>query len=198
MGEWQVTNPDDRLARHLAGPIAEGYIKEKLREELRKRVAAHPDSDSAVVVREIAAYLEDRPALRTVAVFAALPGEVDLRDLPGLVERVWVFPRVVGKNLVFHRVRDFKRDLKKGAYGILEPKSRLGKVEIAEVDAFLCPGLGFDLRGGRIGRGKGYYDRMLGSARPEAMKLGVCFGYQLVHEVVMEEHDVRMNGVIAG
>lgn len=198
MAEWQVTNPDDRLARHLAGPIAEAYIKEKLREELRKRVAANPDSDSEVVVREIAAYLADRPALKVVAVFAALPGEVDLRSLMGLLDRIWVFPKVVGEDLVFHRVRNFKKDLKKGAYGVMEPKSRLRKVAIGEVDAFLCPGLGFDLKGGRIGRGKGYYDRLLERARPDVVKLGVCFGYQLVQEVVMEEHDVRMNGVIAG
>ena len=39
---------------------------------------------------------------------------------------------------------------------------------------------------------------MLEEARPEAVKLGVCFGYQLLKEIVMEKHDIRMDGVIAG
>ncbi|QTN31716.1 5-formyltetrahydrofolate cyclo-ligase [Akkermansiaceae bacterium] len=198
MGEWQVTNPDDLLACHLVGPFAKAYLKDRLREDLRRRVAEYPDGDDAAVVREIAAYLAERPALKVVAVFAALPGEVNLRALPGVIERVWVFPRVEGEELVFHEVGDFEKDLKKGKFGILEPKAKLRRVRIDEVDLFLCPGLGFDLKGGRIGRGKGFYDRMLERARPDAVKLGVCYGYQLVESIVMEEHDARMNGVIAG
>lgn len=198
MADWQETNPDDKLARHLAGPIAEVYLKNRLREELRRRVDENPDGDSLAVVREISAYLAERPALKVVAVFAALPGEVDLRTLPDCLSRVWVFPKVVEDDLVIYEVMDFEKDLEKGAYGILEPRPNLNRVMIDEVDAFLCPGLGFDPKGGRIGRGKGFYDRMLQRARPDAVKLGVCFGYQLVGEIVMEEHDVRMNGVIAG
>jgi 5-formyltetrahydrofolate cyclo-ligase len=198
MGEWQVTNPDEMLARHLAGSFADRNIKKALREKLRKNMADHPSCDPGPVVNEIAAYLGERPELKVVAAFAALPGEVDLWTLPGFVKRVWVFPKVVGEDLIFHEVEDFTKDLEKGAYGILEPKSTLKRVLPDEVDAFLCPGLGFDPRGGRIGRGKGFYDRMLQRARPDAVKLGVCFGYQLVEGIVMENHDVRMNGVIAG
>jgi len=197
MGE-QDTNPDDLLALRLAGHIAEVYLKDRLREDLRQRVSENPDGNNESVVREIVSYLSERPALRVVAVFAALPGEVDLRTLPGQIDRVWVFPRVEGDELVFHVVMDFEKDLRKGAYGILEPKPKLKRVMIDEVDIFLCPGLGFDPKGGRIGRGKGFYDRMLELARPDAVKIGVCYGYQLVDEIVMEEHDVRMNGVIAG
>ena len=198
MGKRQETEPDDLLALHLAGSMADVFFKNRLREEMRRRIAENPDSDPATVVREIAAYLSERPALKVVAVFAALPGEVNLRTLPMEIERVWVFPKVEGDDLVFHDVRDFDRDLEKGTYGILEPKAELGQIRIEEVDIFLCPGLGFDPKGGRIGRGKGFYDRMLKQARPDALKLGVCFGYQLVEGIVMEEHDVRMNGVIAG
>lgn len=198
MGVWHETNPDDRLACHLAGPIAEVYLKNQLREKLRLLMETNPDGDSVAVVREIVAYLSEKPSLKVVAVFAALPGEVDLRLLPGQMDRVWVFPKVVGEDLIFYQVKDFEKDLEKGAYGIPEPKEKLRKVAISEIDVFLCPGLGFDLKGGRIGRGKGYYDRILERARPDALKLGVCFGYQLVDEIVMEEHDVRMNGVIAG
>lgn len=198
MAEWQVSNPDDMLARQLAGPMADAYLKRDLREKLKGMMAEHPAPDPQAVVSEVAEYLGERPSMKVVALFAALPGEVDLRTLPGRIARVWVLPRVEGGELVFHEVRDFDADLERGAYGIMEPKEGLRRVGIAEVDIFLCPGLGFDPGGGRIGRGKGFYDRMLSQARPDALKIGVCFGYQLVDGLVMEEHDVRMNGVIAG
>lgn len=198
MGGMQETNPDDMPAGHTAEPGAELYLKDRMRKELRRRASEYPNGDSVPVVHEIAAYLAEKPALKVVAVFSALPGEVDLRTLPEEIERVWAFPRVEGIDLVFHEVRDFTKDLDAGAYGIMEPKVKLRCLMIEEVDIFLCPGLGFDHKGGRIGRGKGFYDRILEQARPGSLKLGVCFKYQMVDNIVMEEHDVRMNEVITG
>lgn len=100
--------------------------------------------------------------------------------------------------MIFQQVTDAKKELRPGAFGILEPTKRLPLVLPDEIDLFLCPGLGFDTHGGRIGRGKGYYDSVLAAARPDAIRLGICFGYQLVDEVPMEDHDIRMHGVIAG
>ncbi|MEP2774484.1 MAG: 5-formyltetrahydrofolate cyclo-ligase [Luteolibacter sp.] len=186
------------LARHLAKHVAKLNIKKHLREELRSRIEEHGQGDSQGVVEELAEYLREKPYLKVVAVYAALPGEVDLRALLGMVNCIWVFPKVEGEKLAFYQVKSFEEDLTPGAYGILEPKDDLNRIEIARIDLFLCPGLGFDVHGGRIGRGRGFYDRMLEHARPGAVKLGVCFGYQIVDEVEMEQHDVRMNGVIAG
>ena len=172
--------------------------KKELREELRQRIALNEDGDSLRVVREIAAYLEERPNLRIVAVFSPLPGEVDLRTLCSELDRVWVFPKVAGEEIWLYPVKSFEEDMLSGAYGIKEPKQGLEEMSVEKVDLFLCPGLGFDMKGGRVGRGKGYYDRLLEQARPGAVKLGICFAYQLVDEVEMEDHDIRMDGVITG
>lgn len=172
--------------------------KKVLREELRGRFKEHGAGDSGVVVELVRNFLEERPELGVVAVFAALRGEVDLSGLCEDEGRVWVFPKVVGDNLMFRKVRSFGEDMLVGAYGILEPKDGLEEVDVADVDLFLCPGLGFDLRGGRVGRGKGFYDRALARSREDAVKVGVCFHWQLVDEVEMEEHDVKMDAVIAG
>ena len=193
-----MTNLDEQLAKHLAKHVAQPLIKKRLREELRLRMEENGEGDSQVVVEEVAGYLRQRPNFQVVAIYSALPGEVDLRTLLPLVDCDWVFPKVEGEWLSFHRVRSFEEDLAPGAYGILEPRKGLEPVGIERIDLFLCPGLGFDVRGGRIGRGRGFYDRMLGCAKPGATKLGVCFGHQVVDEVEMEKHDVRMNGVIAG
>jgi len=93
-------------------------------------------------------------------------------------------------------VEDPCAGLSPGAMGILEPLPHLPQVGIAEIDAFLCPGLAFDARGGRLGRGKGFYDRMLARARPDALKMGVCFPQQLVPDVFAQEHDIPMDGVL--
>lgn len=186
-----MTNPDNKLAQDTTR-----QRKGQLREEMRRRLLNHEDGDGPAVVRRIAAYLGERPDLKIVAMFAALPGEVDLRTLPEMVDRIWALPKVVGGDLVFYRVSSMGDDMSPGAFGIMEPRDGLEEIAIGRVDLFLCPGLGFDLKGGRIGRGKGFYDRMLEKARPDALKLGICFCHQIVDEVVMDDHDVRMDGVI--
>ena len=58
----------------------------------------------------------------------------------------------------------------------------------------LVPGLAFDLRGGRLGRGRGYYDRFLAGAT--GLRVGVCFEDQIVADVPLEPHDLRMDFVV--
>lgn len=197
MAGWQGTNPDELLAAHLAGDMTKPYRKKALRDELRRRMAKR-SGDSSVVAKEVSSYLSERPQAQIIALFAPLPGEVDLIPLTRELDRIWAFPKVEGDSLAFYHIKDASKELTPGAFGILEPIQRLPRLYPDEIDLFLCPGLGFDARGGRIGRGKGFYDDTLAKARPDALKMGVCFGYQLVDEVVMEDHDIPMNGVIAG
>ena len=141
-------------------------------------------------------WLDIRPEIRTIAAFLALPGEVDLAALiarhPG---RRWVFPRVAGDRLGFHEITDPARDLATSAYGVREPLPSLACVEIREIDAFFCPGLAFESNGGRLGRGKGDYDKTLAGARPDALKIGVTFREQRVADTFGEPHDIVMDEV---
>jgi 5-formyltetrahydrofolate cyclo-ligase len=63
------------------------------------------------------------------------------------------------------------------------------------MDLIIAPGVAFDRRGGRLGRGGGYYDRLLRRAEKVPV-IGLCFREQLVKKVPMKPHDVRMNKVI--
>lgn len=172
--------------------------KQRLRSEIRGHLAAAP-RDSVPVCEAARRWLAARPALRTVALFAALPEEVDLLPLVAWdPSRRWVFPRVCGDDLRFHEVRDVARDLLHGTLGIREPSPALPRVPLREIDAFLCPGLAFDPKGGRLGRGRGYYDRALASARPDAVKLGICHPVQRVADTFPQDHDVTMDEVISG
>jgi 5-formyltetrahydrofolate cyclo-ligase len=155
-------------------------------------------NDSRIVCETLGRFLNERPDLQTIAVFSALPGEPDLTELIAQqAARRWAYPRVEGADLVFHQVTDPPTQLQSGAFGILEPSPTLPRIDITAIDAFVCPGLAFDPRGGRLGRGRGFYDRMLAAARPDALKIGVCFPGQIVPDTFPESHDIPMNLVIS-
>lgn len=162
-----------------------------------RRLLGTLPADDLMETLAVDAWLEAHPAPRTIAAFAALPGEVDLMDVIARhPERRWLFPRMEGDGLRFHLAKHPVTDLSTGAFGVREPSPALPKVEIAEIDVFFCPGLAFDARGGRLGRGKGFYDRMLATARPDALKIGVCHISQRVDDSFAEPHDIAMDEVI--
>lgn len=167
--------------------------------EVRRLLRETPPGDGRAACEAVARWLGGRPGSLTVASYAAMADEVDLLPLlEWLPEHRWVLPRVVGDELVFHEVRDAVRDLVVGAFGIREPTVGLAVVAIPEVDVFLCPGLAFDRTGGRLGRGRGFYDRILAAARPGAIRVGVCHPLQRVADVHPETHDVPMDWLIDG
>lgn len=153
---------------------------------------ASPETTTAV-----SAWLADHPDADVIATYAPLPGEIDLLPLVALhPERRWVFPRVEGEVLQFYEVADLESDLAPGAFGILEPLTSLRIVAVSEIDVFLCPGLAFDKHGGRLGRGRGFYDRILAQTRPGTWKIGICHPARLIAEIPMEAHDIRMDAVV--
>jgi 5-formyltetrahydrofolate cyclo-ligase len=171
-------------------------LKNALRSTMR-RVLRENAPDSLPVRRALEEWLSQRPGLRTIAIYAALPGEPDLAELTAAhAERRWVYPRVDGDALVFHHVTNPANDLTPGAFGIFEPSPTLAILPLEQIDAFICPGLAFDSHGGRLGRGKGFYDRMLSTARADALKIGVCFACQMVPDTHSETHDILMDAVV--
>lgn len=97
-------------------------------------------------------------------------------------------------------LEDFS-ELVPGTWGILEPpKSRWGEVgkevEPELLDLIMVPGVAFDLSGGRLGNGAGYYDRLLNKVREDTVLTGICFETQMIPQVIMQDHDVSMDYVI--
>jgi len=171
--------------------------KPQLRATMRALLRAQAP-DSGAVCAALERWLADCPGVHWIGVFAALPGEVDLSEwIARHPERCWVYPRVAGATLTLHAVGDPAAELAAGTHGIREPSPALPQIAVERIDAFLCPGLAFDLHGGRLGRGRGYYDRLLADARPDALKIGVCASYQIVPDTFAQPHDVRMDRVIS-
>lgn len=83
-----------------------------------------------------------------------------------------------------------------GKMGIREPQERI-PVSPIEVDAFILPGLAFDLQGGRLGYGAGIYDAILSQARKSAPKIAICYDWQVLEDPLpLEPHDVRMDYLV--
>jgi 5-formyltetrahydrofolate cyclo-ligase len=92
-------------------------------------------------------------------------------------------------------------ELVEGAYKIMEPDPKLRdqpakKVKPEEVDLVMVPGTAFDPRGGRMGQGKGYYDRLLSRIRPGVPLVGMAFDCQIFDEIPVAAHDVFMDMVL--
>jgi len=91
---------------------------------------------------------------------------------------------------------DPKMKLIKGHHGIREPALRI-PVLPWDVDAFILPGLAFDMQGGRLGFGAGHYDGILAKATPVTPKIALCYDWQIVpYTLPQESHDIPMDWVV--
>ena len=135
---------------------------------------------------------------RTVLLYWSMDDEVFTHDYvcKWAGEKTVLLPCVKGDVL---ELRVFKgmESLQPGeAFGILEPVGEL-YTDYDAIDLIVVPGVAFDRHGNRLGRGRGYYDKILKETHV-ARKVGICFGFQFVEEVPVDELDVRMDLVIHG
>lgn len=91
-------------------------------------------------------------------------------------------------------VADTRRDLVAGRFGILEPAVNCASLPLKQLDLVLVPGVAFAPCGARLGRGRGFYDRIL--AAVTGARVGVAFAEQLFDAIPMESHDVRLTALI--
>ena len=94
-------------------------------------------------------------------------------------------------------IKDLEEDTNLCEYGFLEPKNSIwGNVEAKDIDVVYIPGICFDERNNRLGRGAAYYDKFLSSLRSDTKKIGIAFDLQLVDHVPAEAHDIVLDYVV--
>lgn len=138
---------------------------------------------------------------RTLALYAALPGEVPTQDVLAAAVRdgkTVVFPVVpdTGKRLVFRSVEAEAHLDAAGHLAIPEPSRGRPEVALADIDLFVVPGLGFSRKGHRLGRGAGYYDATLALAPAGTPRVGLAFSEQVLETLPVDEDDVAMHLVV--
>jgi 5-formyltetrahydrofolate cyclo-ligase len=176
--------------------------KAALRQQLRAEAARHTSAELAEGSRAIGDRLAAQDAwrnARTVLMYSPLPGEPDLQPLvKSALEatKTLAFPRFDSTTGAYQicQVTDPASELVSGQFGILEPRSTCPVCRLNALDFALVPGIGFSLNGCRLGRGKGYFDRMLSEVR--GWKCGVAFDWQVTVEIPTEPHDIRLNSIV--
>lgn len=192
--------------------------KQELRQEIRCRKAACSLEERAALSALVTARLLQHPhwtSAQTVLLYHSLPDEVNTHDLIRQAcaegKRV-LLPAVVGDDLELRELphplgasRRFTLEessiinhqspsLREGAFHILEPTGPLF-TDYAAIDLAVIPGVAFTPDGRRLGRGRGYYDRLL-ARFARAYTIGLAFPFQLLEDIPTEPHDIKLNEIL--
>jgi len=179
--------------------------KGSLRDRMIRRLAKVSVSEAEAAGQSVAARLSRRrswPDLEVIALFASLPGEVETGPV---IEICWragkrvLLPRVLETGGLEFATCAPGEPLVLGSFGVREPCEDAIVTPISEADQVLVPGVAFDRRGGRLGRGRGYYDRALAGLQGRTSRpllTGVGFAFQVVEDVPVTPLDVHLDEIL--
>ena len=173
--------------------------KETLRKLIKTRKSEHSKEQLLNYSTEILKLLCFEPVwaqAEVVLLYYSLPDEVYTH---AFIER-WckykkiILPVVVGDELEL-RVFTGSQDLVQGSFNILEPSGELF-LDYDAIDLVIVPGVAFDICNNRLGRGKGFYDKLL--PKIKAYKLGICFPFQFFKSktIPVAEYDIPMDKIL--
>jgi len=179
------------------------HHKPTLRQTMRERLRALDDATRSAASAQIAEHILRncvRPnAAQCIALFGGLKNEPDLVThlLPALLAQGVraSFFQIEHHALQPRQVRSMD-DLQRGAMNVWEPHAHCPHVDIAALDIILVPGLAFTREGARLGRGGGYYDRLLAQPACRAERIAVAFDVQIVDHIAVESHDQHIHQII--
>jgi 5-formyltetrahydrofolate cyclo-ligase len=179
-------------------------IKASLRHQLLKqRLALSPEETArrSRLIFETVRHWQPLHDASTIMTYLSVNHEVQTYDLARyLLEH--------GKRLIIPKTDVERRhiipcelasldDLEPGPFNIPEPKpGKTRPIPVPEIDLHVIPGIVFDLRGGRIGYGLGFYDAFLAKANPDALRVALAFDFQLLPTIPQDVWDVPMNVII--
>ena len=171
--------------------------KAELRKQIRLLKQQHTAEELMTMSRHAIQRMEAHPSFlsaQTILLYHSLPDEVDTTDLITQYadKKTLLLPTVVGNDLELH-IFNTKSGTKTGAFGIIESEGTLF-TDYSQIDLAIIPGIAFDKNGNRLGRGKGYYDRLLPLLH--CPKIGLCFSFQFLDSIPCEKHDIPMDEII--
>ena len=176
--------------------------KTVLRRQLRAAAENCPPEARALASAQMCALLREQAEwqrARSILFFFRLHGEPDLTPLfreALAAGKIVTFPRYSRSQDSYGagRITHLPADLRLGAFGVKEPGESCPAFALNRLDFVLVPGLGFSLGGWRLGRGKGYYDRLL--AEVPGFKCGAAFDWQVTVDIPVEPHDIRLDCIL--
>lgn len=190
----------------MTNPLLMNSNQQEAKAELRAKMRAVLKNISAEKRRldseKLCANLKEQSVFQnagSILFFAPLPEEPDLWPLLNEMlagKKMVALPCFDADNETYvpRHVQDIHVEILSGKFGIREPATTCIAIPLDDLDLVLVPGVAFALDGHRIGRGKGFYDRLLENFTGE--KIGIAFDEQIVETIPAEENDVLMDLIL--
>jgi 5-formyltetrahydrofolate cyclo-ligase len=174
--------------------------KENLRKEvcrLKQMLTPEEKELKSIKIFETIEQMHHFKHAKVVAVYWSLPDEVETHHFieKWYQRKTILLPVVVGNNLNFRPFTGTTNLLPGALTGIMEPTNHPFE-ELHKIGLVIVPGIAFDHKNNRMGRGKGFYDRLL--SKIKCYKIGVAFDFQLFPHIPVEPGDVPMDEIIFG
>ena len=176
-------------------------VKVRLRQELknlRESLDSAQREAGATMAETKVLNLTEWEKAKVVCLYASFKGELPTSQLlQNLLnsEKRCVLPKVNSDGQPeLYEIKSLQ-DLELSTLEIPEPKKDCSRINPAQIDFFLVPGIGFDRQGNRLGHGSGFYDRLLAQASPKAFLLGYGYDFQVVSAIPHEAHDIAVHAV---
>lgn len=179
-----------------------GLTKQALRSKILAKLKTQKEEDrkekSRLIKDKLLRQKEFRKA-KKVMFYIAMKGEVETREMIKTAKKLGkiIAVPVCVKNRASLRpaILNSHASLKKGPYGVPEPATS-SFLRSADLDLVITPGVAFDKKGNRLGRGKGYYDRFLSKIPKDTPSIGLAFSLQILPVVPASSHDVSVKKVL--
>ena len=175
-------------------------LKAELRSQMRARLEKISPAVRAVESIDFGERLKTQiPSAHTILFFAPMLDELDVWPVLELALALGTncalpFFDAEKKSYIARQLMNLKTDIVVGKFGLREPASTCAEIPLDKFDLILVPGMAFDLSGNRLGRGFGFYDRLL--ERAAGIKCGVAYDFQLLAKIPSEPHDAKVNFIL--
>ncbi|MFP4023963.1 MAG: 5-formyltetrahydrofolate cyclo-ligase [Thiohalospira sp.] len=165
--------------------------------QLKKDYTLQKKQAKSKIIFEQVEQLKEFQQADIIMVYWSMDDEVYTHDfvLKWFKEKLIILPSVKGDELELRIFNGLDDMVEGSAFGIKEPRE-LYKSGLDKIDMIIVPGVAFDKQNNRLGRGKAYYDKLL--SKTKALKVGVCFDFQMLEKVPADQYDVKMDIVITG
>lgn len=179
------------------------WIKQKVRSSILLKLRTQKKEDrqrrSETIKKELFRTHIFKRA-KTVMFYISLDGEV---DTAGMIRQAQMLGKIIAVPVCKENrvciirpcLFDSHAHLQRGPYGVYEPTQKRF-VRLDELDLVVVPGVAFDRKGNRLGRGKGYYDRLLKRLSPKTYSIGIAFDFQILPSIPSTDNDISVKRII--
>jgi 5-formyltetrahydrofolate cyclo-ligase len=180
----------------MSEPELKTALREMVRAQLGKISPAVRAVESIALCERLKAQM---PSAHTILFFAPLPDELDVwpvLELSLALGTNCALPFFDAENKAYGAkiIETLATDIVTGKFGVREPAASCSEIALDQFDLVLVPGMAFDLDGNRLGRGRGFYDRLLENI--SGIKCGVGYDFQLLEKIPVEPHDAKVNFIL--